>query len=121
MRARTVVGDDAGREKASKPVRTCGSAEQRVVRLVRTADPCSAGTGCRWYDVYVEGFASGTSPRAYIYDDNGSLWCDCTFRPVQVGPNGRGAQVHEWQVTPGRFNSTVTLVVDGVRQQVFVP
>ena len=121
IRARTVDQDDAGRQATSKPVRGCGTAAPRSVRLVRTDDACTAGAGCHWYNVYVEGFAPGTSPQAFVYDAAGNPWCDCTFRPVQVGKDGRGAQIHEWQVTPGRFNSYVTLVVDGVRQQVFVP
>ncbi len=121
LTARTVVGDDTGREKAGRPVRSCGRAEPRTVRLVRTADSCTAGAGCHWYDVHVAGFATGTAPQAFIYDSAGHLWCDCTFRRVHVGKDGHGAQIHEWQVTPGRFNSYVTLVVDGVRQRVFVP
>jgi hypothetical protein len=119
--ARTVARDEAGRTRPSKPARSCGRAEPRTVRLVRTDDACTAGAGCRWYNVYVAGFASGTSPQAFVYDGAGNLWCDCSFRRVQVGKDGRGAQVHEWQVTPGRFNSYVTLVVDGVRSRVFVP
>jgi hypothetical protein len=119
--ARTVASDDSGQEATSKVVRSCGTAQPRTVRLVRTDDSCSAGAGCRWYDVEVAGFASGTSPQAFVYDASGNPWCDCTFRRVHVGKDGRGAQVHEWQVTPGHFNSTVTLVVDGVRQSVFVP
>lgn len=121
VRVRTVVADGAGQHATSKPVRHCGTATPRSVRLVRTDDACTAGDGCHWYNVYVEGFASGTSPQAFVYDASGNLWCDCTFRPVQVGKNGRGAQIHEWQVTPGRFNGYVTLSVDGVRQRVFVP
>ena len=121
IQARTVDRDGAGQQATSNPVRSCGTAAPRSVRLVRTADACTAGAGCHWYNVYVEGFASGTSPQAFVYDAAGNPWCDCTFRPVQVGKDGRGAQIHEWQVTPGRFNSYVTLVVDGVRQQVFVP
>ncbi len=121
IRARTVAADGTGRRAASRPVRACGTAAPRSVRLVRTDDRCTAGAGCHWYDVHVEGFAPGTSPQAFVYDAAGNPWCDCTFRPVQVGKDGRGAQVHEWQVTPGRFNGYVTLVVDGVRQQVFVP
>ena len=121
IRARTVDADDTGRLATSRPVRSCGTAALRSVRLVRTDDLCTAGADCHWYNVYVEGFAPGTSPQAFVYDASGNPWCDCTFRQVQVGKDGRGAQVHEWQVTPGRFNSYVTLVVDGVRQQVFVP
>ncbi|MFC4784310.1 serine/threonine-protein kinase [Nocardioides sp. MAHUQ-72] len=119
--ARTVDTDGTGQRATSKPVRSCGTARPRTVRLVRTDDACTAGPGCRWYNVYVEGFATGSSPQAFVYGASGEPWCDCTFRKVRVGKDGRGAQVHEWQVTPGRFNAKVTLVVDGVRQQVFVP
>lgn len=119
--ARTVATDDSGQEATSRVVRRCGTAQPRTVRLIRTDDACTAAAGCRWYDVRVAGFASGTSPQAFVYDASGNPWCDCTFRPVHVGKDGRGTQVHEWQVTPGSINGTVTLVVDGVRQSVFVP
>jgi len=120
LSARTLV-TDGDQQAASDPVRACGTAAPRVVRLVRTADACSNGAGCHWYNVYAEGFATGTAPKAFIYDSPGHPWCACSFHPIRIGKDGRGAQVHEWQVAPGAFARNVTLSIDGVTQVVYVP
>jgi hypothetical protein len=90
------------------------------VSFVRTADACSNGSGCHWYNVYAAGFATGTNPKAMIYNSSGQPWCDCVFHPIKIGKDGRGQQVHEWQV-PSGYGYTVTLDIDGVRQSVFLP
>ncbi|MBB6628831.1 serine/threonine protein kinase [Nocardioides sp. KIGAM211] len=121
VQVRTVAVSDTGDEAASEPVKACGKAKPRTVRLVRTNDECAAAPGCRWYNVYITGFASGSDQQAVIYDSTGSPWCDCTFNKIRVKDDGRGAQIHEWQVAPGSIDGYVTLVVDGIGQRVFVP
>ncbi|MGZ4448856.1 MAG: serine/threonine-protein kinase [Nocardioides sp.] len=121
LRARAVVSDGSGAEQPGKVARLCTSSAPRVVRLVRTNDACSNGAGCHWYNVYAEGFASGVAPKAFIYDSPGHPWCQCDFRPIHIGKDGRGAQVHEWQVAPGAFARNVTLSIDGVTEVVYVP
>ena len=120
VRVRTLDSDGSFQKATSKPVRSCGRAQPRTVRFVRTADACTNGSSCHWYDVYASGFASGTTPTAYVYNSAGQPWCDCVFHPIRIGNDGRGAQVHEWQVPEG-YRTNVTLDIDGVRQTVYLP
>ncbi|NYD40780.1 serine/threonine-protein kinase [Nocardioides panaciterrulae] len=120
VRVRTLDVDGSLQQATSKPVRSCGTAQPRAVRFVRTADACTNGANCHWYDVYAVGFTPGTAPTAYVYNSAGQPWCDCTFHRIRIGKDGRGAQVHEWQVPEG-YRTNVTLDIDGVRQTVYLP
>ncbi|WP_435746783.1 hypothetical protein, partial [Nocardioides sp. SYSU DS0663] len=117
--ARTVVRGEDGRTATSDVARSCGRAEPRTVRLVRTPGECTTVSQgftypCQWYGVEVAGFASGSRPRAELRPAEASRFCvqfeRC--RPVPVNADGRG-RIPQW-FRVATDSGVWVLSVDGV-------